>query len=790
MATLQELLANNDPEQLKKMLGVPVGDPTTPSDVSSPADIKNDFLVNKNMGQTIGQPSVLSPSADQLKANFKASNNVNASPSDPIDSSMSEMTPHDQVSPKGFQSDSPVSGPSHAEDIDELLHSINKSDLSRQATDSTRNKILQNIQDIKSTPNAANSLNGNDALAKAAPITEVAGDDKAILDNLKGSGKASLEDLYKYLQESKAGKAISSLSEGAGKAAGVVGKVAEPLVALNAAREFGKESDKDTDSMSTRDYLSHLAKQAGNIGEGVGGASGAAGTVASMLPYGASAGTALSSVAVPLMANAAFAKLLADHPLPEGAASEGSTARTGNPDGLDKNPIMPSSNAKPLSEAELAALSGPNSTPNILGKALVSAPPKTLDPTVAEDEDDTDEDTKIAGKGSKVTNKASFTQRGIAQTKDSQADALQAALNNPNFSNNTVENLRTVQDQANKDKNQADMFKAVNMINSGLLSKAYHSATPDTAVSDKFQDDQKKEADSRVTDFNALTDKEKDDPNSQASANMRKVAAITSKSLGFNIPDNLSYNQIKDILPGIERFSTAKDNRDAKSADLAQKYEMMNLYKQKMGIDKASGAQDKALLSTQQLLESARGNPAAAQAEKDMYSADKAKSLATLYGDPNKLPPQMVQMLASEVAKIASGGAPTMHELDGLNPQTLRGRFADISQKLTNSPTQANAGEFIKQYQDYANALTKDAQKVIQDKYGRVIESRKGQLGDSNYKALQDHYLNRFAVSPKDLTTSSTTGAYPKVVVNKTTGQQATVSNDSEFKEAANEGFQ
>lgn len=159
---------------------------------------------------------------------------------------------------------------------------------------------------------------------------------------------------------------------------------------------------------------------------------------------------------------------------------------------------------------------------------------------------------------------------------------------------------------------------------------------------------------------------------------------------------------------------------------------------------KQATAQDKSLQSTQQLLESARGNPAAAQAEKDIYAADKAKSLVNMYGDPNKLSMPQVHLLAAEIGKIAAGGATTQSELQAITPDTLKGRMSKYVSNLTNNPTPANAGAFVKQFQDYSEALTKDAQKVIQDKYGRIIESRKGQLGDTNYKALQDNYINRF----------------------------------------------
>ncbi|MGJ8491084.1 hypothetical protein ACSFB2_12705, partial [Glaesserella parasuis] len=139
-----------------------------------------------------------------------------------------------------------------------------------------------------------------------------------------------------------------------------------------------------------------------------------------------------------------------------------------------------------------------------------------------------------------------------------------------------------------------------------------------------------------------------------------------------------------------------------------------------------------------------RGQPAMAQAEKDLYAAQKANSLANLYKDPNNLSPQQVQLLASEIGKIAQGGVTSQHELEAITPHTLNSQLAGITQKFTNQPSPANAAAFVKQYQDYANQLAKDAQKQIQDKYGRVIESKKGKLSDEDYQTLQNQYINRF----------------------------------------------
>lgn len=147
-------------------------------------------------------------------------------------------------------------------------------------------------------------------------------------------------------------------------------------------------------------------------------------------------------------------------------------------------------------------------------------------------------------------------------------------------------------------------------------------------------------------------------------------------------------------------------------------------------------------------LDSVRGDPAVKQAETDIYNAEKANALANLYGDPNKLSPQMTKLLVSEVGKIAQGGAPTMHELEGLTPNTLNTVLASGWSKLTNAPTPANAGAFVKQYQDYANTLEKGAQNTIMSKYGRVLNTHKDHLSEGDYKKLDDQYLGRF--KPKE----------------------------------------
>jgi hypothetical protein len=159
----------------------------------------------------------------------------------------------------------------------------------------------------------------------------------------------------------------------------------------------------------------------------------------------------------------------------------------------------------------------------------------------------------------------------------------------------------------------------------------------------------------------------------------------------------------------------------------------------------------------QSMLESARGNPEVMQAQNDRYAADKLNGM--LGTDPNKLSPQMVQLAASEVAKIATGGVPQSAELQHLTPSSLPGSLAQAAQYFTNSPNAANQGAFLQQYQKYANDLKDNANNVIKDKYSRVIESRRASLGKDNADTLTAQYLDPLKNAQKQ---SSSAGAHPQ----------------------------
>lgn len=243
----------------------------------------------------------------------------------------------------------------------------------------------------------------------------------------------------------------------------------------------------------------------------------------------------------------------------------------------------------------------------------------------------------------------------------------------------------------------------------------------------------------------ALADEqEKNDPNSGASNLARSVLTSSAKQAGMNLGDvsKLSASTIEKTFPSVAKLIDTQQQALTRR-DIA---EQNNLYRQSMLGNKQDQQQQKTFNQTGQQLEQMRGSPAVAQAEKDLYSSQKANSLATMYGDPNKLSQSQVQLLAAEVGKIAAGGVSSDHALQGITPNSFQGRMSQYTTNLTNNPTAANAAAFVKQFQDYTGALAKDAQGVITDRYGRILnDAKKSQLTPDQYSALKTQYLDRFA---------------------------------------------
>lgn len=154
---------------------------------------------------------------------------------------------------------------------------------------------------------------------------------------------------------------------------------------------------------------------------------------------------------------------------------------------------------------------------------------------------------------------------------------------------------------------------------------------------------------------------------------------------------------------------------------------------------------------TLQSLQSARGNPAVQRAEMDIYSNSKVNKLVAQGVDkngkldPNQLNGTQLQLMAGEVGKIATGGAPTLEELHGLTPNNVPQWLAKSAENYKNKPTAANAGAFVNQLQKYSNGVAEDAKDLLKENYQGILEAKKPWLDQGSYNTLNQQFIGRLS---------------------------------------------
>lgn len=156
--------------------------------------------------------------------------------------------------------------------------------------------------------------------------------------------------------------------------------------------------------------------------------------------------------------------------------------------------------------------------------------------------------------------------------------------------------------------------------------------------------------------------------------------------------------------------------------------------------------QAEAMKAYLQTTESSRQRPDAVQALKDIQSADKINELAMQApkGDLNNLNNNQLRMLATEVSKAAGGGAPTEGALEDLTPDTLVQKYGSMLQNLTGKSEPANAADFIRQYQDYANGMAKQGMDRLTSRSNDVADALRPQLGEKQYGLVKNQIANEF----------------------------------------------
>lgn len=223
------------------------------------------------------------------------------------------------------------------------------------------------------------------------------------------------------------------------------------------------------------------------------------------------------------------------------------------------------------------------------------------------------------------------------------------------------------------------------------------------------------------------------------------VPQATLDQYGPTYDPNVRNRAVNDALSAADQ---KKNEFEKQKIEISKQESNVKLAELNRGLNKDQASQ---VQETLQSLQSARGNPAVQRAEQDVYSNSKVNKLVSQgvdkkgNFDPNQLNNTQVRLLAGEVAKIATGGAPTMDELHGLTPQNMPQWLSGAAEKYKNSPTGANAGLFVKQLQNYSNGVGEDAKALLRENYQGIIESKKQYLPPSAYKTLNDQFIGRLS---------------------------------------------
>ena len=231
---------------------------------------------------------------------------------------------------------------------------------------------------------------------------------------------------------------------------------------------------------------------------------------------------------------------------------------------------------------------------------------------------------------------------------------------------------------------------------------------------------------------------------------IKQAQALGLPDLGAKLPATYDPNMVKTLrdsnLTAGEKL--AQENKQQEFA-LQKSKNDIEIARLNLDLKKNSADQNQ---QTLQALQSARGNPAVQQAEKDVYSAAKINSLKDQVKSLDQMSPQQVSLLAHETLKMASGGQGTEDELKSIKPGTPQYALADLGQKLKNAPVGAKAGAFARQLVDYANSMAGDAKNLLKQNYQGIIETKKPYLAPGDYQNFNKQFMDRLSgnVAPGD----------------------------------------
>lgn len=231
------------------------------------------------------------------------------------------------------------------------------------------------------------------------------------------------------------------------------------------------------------------------------------------------------------------------------------------------------------------------------------------------------------------------------------------------------------------------------------------------------------------------------DPKSKVSILMRNTL---NKVFGgkVQIPEEMSAGQLPDKYAALainymdhqDRIAAqkeiAKTNAEVKKEREDQKRDI----KEKDDFTKAAKE-----LSIQGMGRNTR--QAADAARLGQQGLDRIKGWETTYKNMNQVPKPEVDQLVLDVARVMGGGAATAHSINDVRYNSMIQKLQTGLQELSNRPTGAQAGEFIKKYKKSLEDVKDTNVNFLKSQMMPALEAHKNRL-PSQYNDKLDEMVN------------------------------------------------
>lgn len=205
------------------------------------------------------------------------------------------------------------------------------------------------------------------------------------------------------------------------------------------------------------------------------------------------------------------------------------------------------------------------------------------------------------------------------------------------------------------------------------------------------------------------------------------------------LPDHYDPNLHQQALAHAQRLALSPDqfsNLQEKQQTHADMQKERDLRRQELGAQRDSATSAKSADAYQKAshdLNTFRGNAAVQQASSAMINVANALSLA----EQGHLTPPDLHLFASELGKLATNGVPGHSEIAALVPDTAKKDLAKFISFWSNSPTDAQAQDFIDHNKTYLKELAKNYGKAIDTYKDNTLNGYKRKLSSEDYADLK-----------------------------------------------------